>query len=79
MMYVPEGCAHGYLALEDSSEVMYWVTRPYAPQAERGVRWDDAVLGIAWPMRDGVILSPKDRAWPGLTPASAAVHRTQPA
>ena len=41
MLYVPEGCAHGYLTLEDDSEVIYPVTRPYAPDAERGVRWND--------------------------------------
>ena len=63
MMYVPEGCAHGYLSLEDDCEVMYPVTAEYQPSAERGLRWNDPSIGIVWPIQP-VILSPKDLAWP---------------
>jgi dTDP-4-dehydrorhamnose 3,5-epimerase len=64
MLYVPEGCAHGYLALEDDTEVMYPVTSVYCPEAERGVRWNDPAFGIAWPDVGPLTLSTKDQAWP---------------
>jgi dTDP-4-dehydrorhamnose 3,5-epimerase len=64
-LYVPEGCAHGYLTLADASEVAYMVSEFYAPGAEGGLRWDDPALGIAWPAPVRVI-SPKDAAWPYL-------------
>jgi dTDP-4-dehydrorhamnose 3,5-epimerase len=63
-LYVPPECAHGYLALEDESEVLYMVTARYAPQAERGLRWDDPAFGIGWPDPGPVIVSDKDLAWP---------------
>jgi dTDP-4-dehydrorhamnose 3,5-epimerase len=70
MLYVPEGCAHGYLTLEDDSEVMYSVSRAYHPDAERGVRWNDPAIGIVWPIATGLTLSPKDLRWPDVTPVS---------
>jgi dTDP-4-dehydrorhamnose 3,5-epimerase len=63
MLYAPAGCAHGYLTLEDESEVVYWTTHAYAPAAERGVRWNDPRFAIAWPIPP-VVVSEKDRAWP---------------
>jgi len=65
MVYVPEGCAHGYLTLEDGSEVTYPVTAAYAAGAEQGIRWNDAAIGIEWPI-EPVVLSPKDQQWPDL-------------
>jgi dTDP-4-dehydrorhamnose 3,5-epimerase len=62
MMYVPEGCAHGYLTLEDGCEVTYPVTAVYAAGAERGLRWNDPAFAIEWPIKP-VILSPKDQQW----------------
>lgn len=64
MLYVPEGFAHGYQTLVDDTEVIYQVSASYAPQAEQGVRWDDACFGIQWPLNEDAILSDKDRAWP---------------
>jgi dTDP-4-dehydrorhamnose 3,5-epimerase len=64
LVYVPEGCAHGYQALEDRSEVSYQVSHRYVADAEKGVRWNDPGLGIDWPIQDDVIVSPKDMAWP---------------
>ena len=64
MFYVPEGCAHGYLTLEDSSEVLYPVSQFYHPEAERGIRWDDPLFAIAWPDGGPESVSPKDQAWP---------------
>ncbi|MDX1419356.1 MAG: dTDP-4-dehydrorhamnose 3,5-epimerase [Rubricoccaceae bacterium] len=48
-LYVPEGCAHGFLTLEDATEVYYMISAPYVPEAAGGVRWDDPAFGIAWP------------------------------
>jgi dTDP-4-dehydrorhamnose 3,5-epimerase len=64
MVYVPEGFAHGFQTLEDDSELFYHMTAPYDPAASRGIRWDDPTLAIAWPIPDGPILSPRDRAMP---------------
>jgi dTDP-4-dehydrorhamnose 3,5-epimerase len=64
MVYVPEGFAHGYLALKDNTEVIYHVSAFYAPDAERGCRWDDPAFGIQWPRLTNYIISEKDRCWP---------------
>lgn len=63
MLYVPRGFAHGFVTLMDDSEALYLVSAFYAPQHERGLRWDDPRFGIEWP-REPVELSAKDRAWP---------------
>ena len=65
MLYVPAGCAHGYQALRDDTEVLYSVSTPYAPRYERGVRWDDPAFGIEWKYGGEVILSDKDASWKG--------------
>ena len=62
-LYVPEGCAHGFLTLEDATEVFYTISAPYAPDAGRGVRYDDPAFGIDWPGRVRVI-HPRDAAYP---------------
>ena len=62
-LYVPEGCAHGYQALEDDTVVQYSTSAPYTPELEYGIRWDDPVIGIEWPL-EPVNLTDKDRAWP---------------
>ena len=62
-VFIPEGCAHGYQALTDDTEVIYSASRTYAPGAERGIRWNDPGLNIEWPIAQA-ILSDKDRAWP---------------
>jgi dTDP-4-dehydrorhamnose 3,5-epimerase len=62
-LYIPEGCAHGYQALQDDTEVLYQVSRPYRPELERGLRYDDPALGIAWPLSVTAV-SDKDRRWP---------------
>lgn len=50
MLVIPEGCAHGFQALDGDSELLYLHTASYAPDAEAGVRWDDPILGVAWPL-----------------------------
>jgi len=67
MMYVPEGFAHGFLTLEDNTEALYLVSAFYAPEAERGVRWDDPKLSIYWPELPKVI-SEKDKNHPLFDP-----------
>jgi dTDP-4-dehydrorhamnose 3,5-epimerase len=62
-LYVPEGFAHGFLTLADESEVSYWMSESFAPQAARGLRFDDPRLGIAWPARPRVI-SERDLGYP---------------
>lgn len=69
MLYVPEGFAHGYQALENDTEIFYQVSAAYQPEAERGLRWDDPTVGIAWPIADPVV-SERDRAWPSLAEAA---------
>jgi len=64
---VPKGFAHGFCTLEAHTEVQYKVTNYYAPESDRGVRWDDHMLGIEWPVKGSeVTLSPKDRLLPPL-------------
>ncbi len=59
-MYVPKGFAHGFLSLVDNVEVMYFVDEYYAPELERGIRWNDPTFKIEWPV-EPVVLSDKDR------------------
>lgn len=62
-LYVPAGYAHGYLTLEDDSDVLYQVSYPFTPQAEGGIRYNDPKIGIKWPAEVQKI-SEKDLAWP---------------
>ncbi|HKH02659.1 MAG TPA: dTDP-4-dehydrorhamnose 3,5-epimerase [Bradyrhizobium sp.] len=66
-IWIPAGFAHGYCTLEPNTEVIYKVTDYYAPDCDRGIKWDDEALGIKWPIRpDNVKLSEKDRTQPAL-------------
>jgi dTDP-4-dehydrorhamnose 3,5-epimerase len=62
-LFVPEGCAHGFQVIEPDSELLYLHTAPYAPEHEGGVRFDDPLLGIAWPLPPSG-LSPRDLSHP---------------
>ena len=68
MLYVPAGCAHGYLTMCDESEVLYPVTQFYRADAERGVRWDDPAFGVQWPAVAPLTISVKDASWPDYRP-----------
>jgi len=63
MLYAPENCAHGYITLEDRTEVTYLVSQFYRREVEQGVRYDDPAFGVIWPIEVRVI-SQKDRSWP---------------
>ena len=66
-LFIPAGCAHGYLTLEDDTEVEYFASVPYAAGSARGIRWDDPAIGIKWPFAPALI-SERDRSWPLLEP-----------
>jgi dTDP-4-dehydrorhamnose 3,5-epimerase len=66
-LYIPRGCAHGFITLTDNAEVTYLVSAPYSPQQERGVRYNDPRFSIAWPIAP-VAISPKDAQWPDFEP-----------
>ncbi|MBB4576756.1 dTDP-4-dehydrorhamnose 3,5-epimerase [Rhizobium lentis] len=59
--YIPAGCAHGFLTLEDDCELFYQMSEVYVPELARGVRWDDPGFAIAWPFAPSVI-SERDAA-----------------
>lgn len=63
MLYVPEECGHGFLTLEDETEVFYQISEVYHPDLARGVRWNDPAFGIAWP-GGAEQMSERDRTYP---------------
>jgi dTDP-4-dehydrorhamnose 3,5-epimerase len=70
-LFVPKGFAHGFMTLEDNSEVFYMISAPQAPGFERGIRWNDPLLGIEWPMQP-TVLSARDTGLPLLDGATHA-------
>ena len=65
MLYLPEGCAHGYQTLEDHTDLYYMASQYFIPSAARGVRFDDPAFGIEWPLAPTTI-SEQDRSWPAM-------------
>jgi dTDP-4-dehydrorhamnose 3,5-epimerase len=68
MVYVPEGCAHGFLTIEDETEVLYQMSEFYNVESARGVRWNDPAFQILWPEKVEVI-SDRDRTYPNFDKA----------
>ncbi|OAQ19863.1 dTDP-4-dehydrorhamnose 3,5-epimerase [Thermosulfurimonas dismutans] len=68
MLWIPPGFAHGFVALEDGTEILYKVTKEYAPELDRGIIWNDPDLAITWPV-ENPILSEKDSRLPNLKEA----------
>ena len=66
MLYVPEGVAHGFLTLEDNTEIFYQMSECYAPEHARGFRWNDAAFAIKWPEEIQVI-SERDQNYADFT------------
>jgi dTDP-4-dehydrorhamnose 3,5-epimerase len=60
-LWIPEGFAHGFLVLSDEADFLYKTTEYYAPEHERCVAWNDAAIGIDWPLRGAPTLSAKDQ------------------
>ncbi|WP_299395335.1 dTDP-4-dehydrorhamnose 3,5-epimerase [Pelagibius sp.] len=66
-IFIPVGFAHGFCTVEPDTEVIYKVSDYYAPEAERGLLWNDPELGIDWPVAAAeAVLSPRDGQWPPL-------------
>lgn len=63
MLYIPEGFAHGFQTLEDSTEVFYQMSEFYSPEHSRGVRYNDPAFGIEWPVANPIMLG-RDRTYP---------------
>lgn len=68
-LYIPEGCAHGFLTLTDDTHVFYMISAEYAPKAGRGVRYDDPAFGIDWPEPVRVIKE-RDASYPDFDPSA---------
>jgi dTDP-4-dehydrorhamnose 3,5-epimerase len=65
-LYIPEGCAHGFLTLEPDTDVLYLMSRAHVPGQAKGLRYDDPAIAIEWPASP-LVMSPADRAWPAWT------------
>lgn len=76
-LFVPKGFAHGFLTLEDNTEVFYQMSEFYAPESARGVRWDDPIFNIAWPAPVKVI-SEKDQSIEDFNQANFMLITAQP-
>ena len=70
MLVVPEGCAHGFQTLEANTEVFYLVSEGYVPESEGGVRWNDPVFDIEWPLSVSEI-SKRDAGFQDFKPEAA--------
>jgi len=66
-LFIPAGFAHGFQTLVDNTEVFYQISPEYHPEGARGIRHDDPILAITWPLPISVI-SERDRTLPGLQP-----------
>lgn len=62
-LYIPEGCAHGFLTLKDETEVFYQISEFYHPELACGVRWNDPAFKIVWP-QEVIVISERDRSYP---------------
>ena len=67
MLYVPEGFAHGFITLEDDTDVFYQMSEFHTPAYARGFRWNDPAFGIEWPLTPGAI-SERDAGYPDFAP-----------
>ena len=63
MIYVPEGVAHGFITLQDATEIFYQMSETYSSESAAGVRWNDPAFEIAWPVEPAVIAE-RDNGYP---------------
>ena len=66
MLMIPRGFAHGFVVLSDTATFCYKCDELYHPEDEDGIVWNDPDIGIDWPLKDGIILSDKDKKHPTL-------------
>jgi dTDP-4-dehydrorhamnose 3,5-epimerase len=63
-VFIPAGVAHGFQTLTEDAEVLYQMSDYHAPELGSGVRWNDPAFGIAWPITTGIVIAPRDAAYP---------------
>ncbi len=66
MLYIPEGFAHGFCVLSQSAQVIYYCSREYSPEHERGLRWNAPEIAIQWPVENPIVCE-RDANYPGLS------------
>ena len=66
MLYIPEGCAHGFVVLSDTAEILYKASNEYSKEHDGGIRWNDNEVNVAWNIDFEPILSEKDKVQPFL-------------
>lgn len=64
-LYIPRGCAHGFITLDDNVDITYQFSMSFRPNIERGVRWNDPDIGIIWPLVP-IVISSRDEHLPFL-------------
>jgi dTDP-4-dehydrorhamnose 3,5-epimerase len=67
-LFIPEGFAHGFCVLSSSADVIYFCSKEYSPEQERGIIWNDPTIAIDWPILDPAV-SKRDLVWPKLNSA----------
>lgn len=67
LIYVPKGFAHGYQTLSDETGIIYFVDEFYKPGSEKGIRWDDPMFDVDWPIKKNLTISDKDQNWENYT------------
>jgi dTDP-4-dehydrorhamnose 3,5-epimerase len=67
MLYIPKGFAHGFLTLDDDSEIFYQMSDCFVPESALGIRWNDPSIGINWPFTPSII-SDRDNSYPLIIP-----------
>lgn len=72
-LFVPKGCAHGFLTLDDGCELEYLISTPYEPSAATGIRWDDPAVAVEWPVAP-VLMSARDAAFPDIDAERVRSH-----
>ena len=70
-LYLPEGTYHGFISLQDNSELFYQISHVYAPQSAVGIRWDDPSFAIQWPAQP-VVINPRDRDYEDFKPSDGS-------
>ena len=76
ILHIPVGFAHGFLTLEDDTEVSYQMSEFYKPGYEKGLLWNDPFFNISWPM-EPVVISERDKTYPLFQPHSNIVHQSR--
>jgi dTDP-4-dehydrorhamnose 3,5-epimerase len=73
-VFIPEGCAHGFLTLQADTDILYQISPLHVPGKARGVRWNDSAFAVHWPA-DPVLMDPRDACWPDWIPPQRAACR----